>query len=110
MTHEYTLLVNAVVLPGGDAPPCAALAWAEDTILALGTTEEVDAVSRGDSARFDLRGVFVLPAGAPLEIGASASLDVLDRDPRVAGATPRLLASVRDGRVTAGSLVGPGPA
>jgi len=104
VTHEYTLLVNAVVLPGDDAPPCAALAWAEDTILALGTSGEIDAVSRGDSARFDVRGAFVVPAGASLEPGASASFDLLDRDPRVPGATPRSLTAVRDGRVTTGSL------
>jgi adenosylcobyric acid synthase len=104
VTHEYTLLVNAVVLPGDEATPCAALAWAADTILALGSGEAVDAVSRGDSARFNLGGAFVVPVAGSLEPGAPASFDVLDRDPRVPGGAPRVLASVRDGRVTAGSL------
>jgi hypothetical protein len=106
MTHEYTLLVSGIILPGGDEPACEAVAWAHDTVLAIGRTTEIEAISRGDSRRFDLGGAFAVPwpAGALLATGEPASLDVLDRDPRIPGATPRVLAQVRDGQVISGSL------
>ena len=117
VTHEYTLLVNGTILPGSDAArgshaapgphaaPAQAIAWAHDTILALGTTDEVDAVSRGDSTRVDLHGTFVVPLGDEvLEPGAPANLRLLDRDPRLPGSAARTLAIVRAGHVTQGSL------
>ena len=122
MTHQYTLLVGGIVIPGGGAPDATAIAWAGDTILAIGTDDEVRAISRGDSHLFGLGGACVSPlepgpdtaspTGAPLEIGVRADLAVLDRDPRLsdtgAPATPRprTLAVVRGGRVVAGALPG----
>jgi predicted amidohydrolase YtcJ len=101
VTHEYTLLLDATVLPGGDQPPCEAIAWAHDTILALGSTDEVVAISRGDSHVLRYPGCFVIPAGDVLGVGEPADLLVLAADPREAGPdTPSSLrAEVRGGRV-----------
>ena len=120
MTHEYTLLVGGVVIPGGGEPDATAIAWAGDTVLALGNDDDVRAISRGDSHLFDLGGAIVVPlgpgadtawpTGATLEVGSLADLAVLDRDPRLAhadgpGAGPAgTLAVVRGGRIVAGSL------
>ena len=124
MTHEYTLLIGGTVLSGGDAPAATAIAWAGDTVLAVGSDETVWAISRGDSHAFELGGAFVVPLGSgadddaawpsagTLEIGGRADLAVLDGDPRVGvsgglGASPiRTLALVRGGRVVAGILPG----
>lgn len=86
MTHEYTLLLDAMVLPGGDQAPCEAIAWAGDTILALGSRDEVAAISRGDSHVLRFPGRYVVPAGGTLEIGGAADLLVLDADPRLPAA------------------------
>jgi adenosylcobyric acid synthase len=106
VTHEYTLLVDGTVLPGGDTPPADAIAWTHDTILALGSTEAIDAISRGDSSRLDLHGAFVVPLdpGTTLDVGGSADLRIVDRDPRIHGSVPRTLAVVRNGRAVEGSL------
>ena len=82
MTHEYTLLVGATVLPGGGAPACEALAWAAGTVLALGTEAEVAAISRGDSHVMTFPGAFVVPLEEPLEVGGAADLAVYEDDPR----------------------------
>lgn len=108
MTHEYTLLVGATVLPGGDAPACEAIAWAHGTLLAVGSEAEVRAISRGDSHVLVARGGFVVPLEAPLEVGGPADLAVVDRDPRLEGTggddrpPARTVALVRAGRVVAG--------
>ncbi len=44
MTHFYTLLLGGTVVTGGDEPDVTAIAWAEDTILALGSDDDVRAV------------------------------------------------------------------
>ncbi len=117
MTHEYTVLTGGVVLPGGGAPPATAIAWAGDTILAMGADAEVRAISRGDSHFVDLRGAAVIPRApgaepawpttATLEVGGPADLAVLSRDPRLAPHDPpEELAVFRAGRLAAGSLAG----
>lgn len=83
MTHEYTLLFGATILPGGGAPACEALAWASGTILALGTEAEIQAMSRGDSHVMTFPGSFVVPLEEPLEVGGAADLVVYERDPRL---------------------------
>jgi predicted amidohydrolase YtcJ len=102
------ILVGGTILPGGRADEAAAIAWAAGTILAIGTEAEVLAISRGDSQVVEVPGCFVVPTGAPLEIGAAADLAVLDRDPRVGGASPRIVAVVAAGRLVAGGLLGLG--
>lgn len=128
MTHEYTLLLGGTVIPGGGEADGTAIAWADDTILALGGDMDVRGISRGDLHVFDLGGACVVPlgpqysvgdpgtwpAGASLEVGGPADLAVLDGDPRVAGAgrtgagatAARTLAVIRGGRVVAGALPG----
>ncbi len=118
MTHRYTLLVGGSVLAGADAPPATAIAWAHDTVLAIGSDEDVAAISRGDSPVVDLGGATVVPLGrdgdlrwppeAVLEVGGPADLAVLDDDPRRTLPTRELRprALVRSGRVVAGRLPG----
>jgi hypothetical protein len=97
MTHEYTLLTGATILPGDGQAPCEAIAWAEGTVLALGTDAEVRAISRGDSHVMEFRGAFVVPLGKALEVGGPADLVVLAGDPRsgLAGEAP--IAVIRGG-------------
>ena len=120
MTHRYTLLVGGTVIPGRDEPDVTAIAWAEDTVIALGSDDDIRGVSRGDSHLVDLDGATVVPLGdgldarwpvdATLEVGGRADLAVLRRDPRVAGAAagpePPALAVIRRGQVVAGALPG----
>jgi predicted amidohydrolase YtcJ len=82
VTHEYTLLLGATVLPGGGQPPCEALAWAAGTILALGTEADIQAISRGDSGVMTFPGAYVVPLDEPLDVGSAADLLVFERDPR----------------------------
>lgn len=113
MTHEYTLLVGGVVIPGGTAPDATAIAWAADTILALGSDEEVLSISRGDSRVVELGGAFVIPLAADgdlrwpteakLEVGGRADLAVLPADPRLTPAVEPL-ALLLGGRLVAGAL------
>lgn len=112
----YTLLTGGTVLPGGDAADATAIAWAGDTVLAVGSDETVRALSRGDSHAHELGGAFVVPLGegpdvawpsaGTLEIGVRADLAVLDGDPRVGASPVQTLALVRGGRVVAGRLPG----
>ncbi len=112
MTHEYTLLVGATILPGGDAPACEAMAWAHGTILALGSGADVRAISRGDSHVLEATGLFVVPLDttldAALEIGGSADLAVLAVDPRLEDAQSpgEPIAIIRGGHVVEGELPG----
>jgi hypothetical protein len=79
VTHEYVLATGGVVYgappspagagadvgrvaPGSQRP--TAVAWAADRILALGSDDEVRAISRGDSHMLDLRGRAVTPLPA----------------------------------------------
>jgi predicted amidohydrolase YtcJ len=120
VTHRYTLLIGGTVISGRDEPDASAIAWAADTVIALGTDDEVRGASRGDSYVVDLGGASVValsegpdarwPPDATLEVGGRADLAVLESDPRIAG--PRAqhrrsaLALVRGGRVVAGRLPG----
>lgn len=109
MTHEYTVLTGGVILAHGlgargDHPPATALAWAEDTILAVGGDAEVRAVSRGDSRFIDLRGAVVVPWRDPLEPGASADFDVIEAGPAGSPAPGPIIAVVRGGHVEQGRL------
>jgi catechol 2,3-dioxygenase-like lactoylglutathione lyase family enzyme len=120
MTHEYTLLVHATVITGRDEPHASAIAWAGDTVIAIGDDDGVRGISRGDSLLVDLGGLTVVPLGhgpgaawptdATLEVGGMADLAILDRDPRdrapASLAPGAVIAEVRSGRVTAGALPG----
>lgn len=109
MTHEYTILTGGRVLDDADAavPAAAAtaIAWAEDTVLAVGSDAAVRAVSRGDSRFHDLGGAVVRPLGGQrLEPGAPADFAVLDGSGGGAPGGPRRIAVVRGGRVVEGRL------
>lgn len=110
MTHLYTVLVGGTVIPGGGEPDVSAICWAGDTIVAIGSDDDVWSISRGDSHRIDLEGRFVVPLGDVLEVGGPADLVVLNEDPRAAGAPsgsgPPAVAVVRRGRVLEGALLG----
>jgi predicted amidohydrolase YtcJ len=103
MTHEYTLLLGATVLPGGGRAACEALAWAGGTILALGSDAEIRAISRGDSQVLEAAGAFVVPLSDPIEVGDPADLRVLGADPRLAD-PGEPLAVIRSGHVVEGRL------
>jgi len=120
VTHRYTLLVGGIVISGRDERDASAIAWAEGTVIALGSDEDVRAISRGDSHVVDLGGACVVPLGeasdatwqadATLEVGGRADLAVLGSDPRRPGDSARhrpvALALIRDGEVVAGMLPG----
>jgi hypothetical protein len=103
VTHEYTLLLGATVLPGGDAAPCEAVAWAAGTILALGSEAEIRAISRGDSHVMAFPGRYVLPLGDTLEVGSPADLLVLADAPRTGGEAGRPVVVIRGGHVVEGA-------
>ena len=121
MTHRYTLLIRGTVISGRNEPDVSAIAWAEDTVIALGSDDDVRGISHGDSHVIDLGGASVVPLGAGadacwpsdarLEIGGRADLAVLASDPRSLDARARkrlsALALVRGGRVVAGRLPKP---
>jgi imidazolonepropionase-like amidohydrolase len=112
VTHEYTLLVGGTVLPGGEAAEGTAIAWAGDTVLAIGSDDEVRSISRGDSHFADLAGATVIPlapgaepawpSDTVLEVGGPADLAILAGDPR--RGTWRVSAVIRAGRVVQGSM------
>ena len=104
MTHEYTLLLGGTVMPGDGQPDVSAIAWAEEIVLALGTDDEVRAISRGDSHFVDLAGKVVVPLGETLEIGGPADMAVLSGHPQSGPTTT--VAVVRGGNVVEGSLPG----
>jgi hypothetical protein len=116
MTHEYTILLGGLVLRAvsqGDGrpiePPPSAIAWAHDTILAIGDDRAVRAISRGDSTFIDLAGRAVIPLdGRALEVGGPADLLVLDgTDAGAGGSEPpgdRIIATIRSGRFVDGRL------
>ena len=120
MTHRYTLLIRGTVISGRDQPDVSAIAWAADTVIALGSDDDVRGTSRGDSHIIDLGGASVValgegpdarwPPSATLEVGGRADLAVLESDPRPidapAGQRLSALALVRGGRVVAGRLPG----
>jgi predicted amidohydrolase YtcJ len=120
VTHRYTLLIRGTVISGRDEPDVTAIAWAADTVIALGSDDEVRGTSRGDSHVIDLQGASVValgerpdvlwPPDATLEVGGRADLAVLANDPRRmdAPAVQRLsaLVLIRGGRVVAGRLPG----
>jgi len=103
VTHEYTILVGGRVLgtPKGTST-ATAIAWAEDTVLAVGGDDEVLAISRGDSRVAVLRGALVAPAtgGAMLEPGSPADFAILD------AATGLAVARIIGGRLVEGGMNG----
>jgi hypothetical protein len=120
VTHEYTLLIRGTIIVGRDEPDVSAIAWAADTVIALGSDDDVRGTSRGDSHVIDLGGAIVMglgagpdarwPPDATLEVGGRADVAVLASDPRrmdaPAGLRLSALALVRGGRVVAGRLPG----
>ena len=99
MTHEYSILTGGVIdgAPASSRP--TAIAWAADTVLAVGGDDEILAISRGDSHVADLRGAIVRPfAGALLEAGAPADFEVLDPG------SAAVIAVVRAGCVVSGEI------
>lgn len=113
MTHEYTILLGGTVRPTPDRPHAAdlseasearftAIAWAHDTILAVGTDAEVRSISRGDSRFVELDGAQIVPLADWLEPGAAADFDILAPDP--ATGSVRVIAAVRRGQVVDGRL------
>ncbi len=115
MTHEYTILLggsvhvtpgrpNAGNRPGSStpAPVATAIAWADDTVLAVGSDAAVRAISRGDSRFIELHGAHVVPPDGALEPGAPADFDILTADPT--GGNLRVVAVVRGGHVVDGAL------
>jgi hypothetical protein len=122
VTHLYTILLGGNVIPARDQPAVSAIAWAGDTVIGLGSDEELRGLSRGDSWFVDLEGASVVPLGGDdatwpidgtLEIGGRADLAVVAGDPRVRpepSTPPPMVALVRGGRVVAGRLPGSGRA
>ena len=116
MTHRYTLLIGGTVLPGVGRPSCSAIAWAEGTVLVLGTDDQVRSASRGDSELLDLGGAFVVPLAVDaepawppsttLDIGGPADLALLADDPRNSTGPLRATAMLRGGHVVRGRLPG----
>jgi predicted amidohydrolase YtcJ len=120
VTHRYTLLVRGTVISGRNEADVSAIAWAADTVIALGSDDDLRGISRGDSHVIDLGGATVValgegpdarwPPDATLEVGGRADLAVLDGDPRLVNAHGQqqlsALALVRGGRVIAGALPG----
>jgi predicted amidohydrolase YtcJ len=123
VTHRYTLLIGGTVILGRDEPDVSAIAWAADTVIALGNDDDVRRTSRGDSHVIDLRGASIVALGegpdvlwapdARLEVGGRADLAVLESDPRrldaPAGQRLSAIALVRGGRVVEGRLPGEAP-
>ena len=106
MTHEYTLLVNGTVILGPGLPDATALAFALDTVLAVGSDEAVHAISRGDSRVLDLSGIYVTAAGGGvLEPGSPANLDIFGTDPRLPGGTMGPAAVIRAGVLVSSGLL-----
>ncbi len=64
MTHEYVIALGGTILCAGSAGAtvATAMAWAADSILAVGPDDAVGAISRGDSIFLDLAGAAVSPA------------------------------------------------
>lgn len=106
MTHEYRILTGGTVVRGPDQADATAIAWAEDTIIAIGTDDEVRSISRGDSTFGDLAGACIVPlsGSGPLALGGPASFEVRAGGDAGAGTRPATLAVVRHGRVVSGAL------
>jgi predicted amidohydrolase YtcJ len=101
VTHEYTILTGGRVLGRpDDLEPATAIAWAVDTVLAVGGDEEVLSISRGDSRVLALHGALVAPGPGlgSLEPGSRADFSIRD------AATGLVTAEVRAGRLVAGVL------
>jgi predicted amidohydrolase YtcJ len=106
VTHEYTILRGGTVLGGAKGrEPATAVAWAHDTVLAVGSDQAVQAISRGDSRVVDLQGAAVepRPLGSTIEPGGRADFAIL-RSPSEAGGAQVVIAVIEGGRVVEGQL------
>ena len=120
MTHEYTLLIGGTVITGRDEPDATAIAWAADTVIALGSDDEVRgrrAATRTSStseARVSWRWATArTPAGRPTRRSRSAGPPIWRcwtpthvNWALQPGGRLRLSLVVRAGRVVAGGLPG----
>lgn len=99
MTHEYVIATGGLVLgtdPAGRTP--TAIAWAADRVLAVGSDEEVRAISRGDSTFLDLGGCTVTALAASSTLGPGSPADLEFRRP----GSLTVVALVRAGAFTEG--------
>jgi hypothetical protein len=70
VTHEYTIAVGGRIGPlglGRTEVRDTAIAWAADSVLAVGSDDAVSSISRGDSTFLDLGGSLVTALPADLE-------------------------------------------
>ena len=103
MTHEYVIALHGHIEPDpGGGSEETALAWAAESVIAVGPDDVVRAISRGDSTFLDLCGCVVTPLPE-----APSHADSLVREEKATGAdVARLL--VESGLLSAEASLEPG--